>query len=215
MKKHTLFIILIIGIALAIGIWRDNQNEPATSAKVFTSLPLSVGTALPQTYKMPDFTFTDMHGKTFSNNSLKERWSFIFFGYSHCPNLCPTTLAAMRQISQRLGANPYLQFLFISIDPEHDNPSRLKEYLHQDQFAGMPIVGLTGNKETVKGLAQAVGIHLSLEQEKEITAEHIEHGGAILLTNPDGKLAAVFTSTDKPGAIARDFKALAHHYANS
>lgn len=216
MKKHTLFIILIIGIALAIGIWRDNHDEaPVQSAKLFTSIPLSVGTALTQPHKMPHFTLTDMNGKAFSNDSLKGHWSFLFFGYSNCPNICPTTLSMMRQISQRLGTNPHLQFVFISIDPERDTPAHLKDFLQQDRFAAAAIIGVTGNKDSIKELAKTIGIHVSSEQPKEITAEHIEHGGALILTNPEGKLAAIFTSTDKPNAIARDFKELVHQYANS
>ncbi|MBN9286555.1 MAG: hypothetical protein BGO43_06265 [Gammaproteobacteria bacterium 39-13] len=216
MKKHTLFIILIIGIALAIGIWRDNHDEaPIESAKLFTSIPLSVGTALTQPHKIPDFTLTDMNGKLFNNDSIKARWSFLFFGYSNCPNICPSTLGAIRQISQRLGISSHIQFVFISIDPEHDTPAQLKNYLQQEQFAGAPIVGVTGDRESINTLAKTIGIHISSDQNKEITADHIEHGGALLLTNPEGKLAAIFTSTDKPSAIARDFKELAHHYANS
>jgi protein SCO1/2 len=214
MKKHTLFIILIIGIALAIGIWRDNQDiTPKESAQMFTSLPLSVGTAL-QPHRLPEFTLTDMNGNAFTNQSLKEHWSFIFFGYTHCPDVCPTTLGSLKQISQRLGNGANVQFLFISIDPEHDTPNQLKTFLQQAKFHPTSFIGLTGDKAKIKQLANVIGIHVAENQDKTVSTEHIEHGGSILLINPEGKLAAIFTSTDKPNAIVKDFKDIVHHYVN-
>lgn len=215
MKKHTLFIILIIGIALAIGIWRDNQELTSNnSAQMFTTLPLSVGTAL-QPHKLPDFSLIDSNGNIFTNQSLREHWSFVFFGYSHCPDVCPTTLGALSQISQRLGKGANVQFLFISIDPEHDSPAELKTFLQQDKFHPASFIGLTGDKAKIKQLANVIGIHVSEGKETALTSEHIEHGGAILLINPEGKLAAIFTSTDKPNAIVKDFKDIVHQYVNT
>ncbi len=217
MKKHTLFIILTIGIAISIGIWRDNQNitTTQTASNVFTTLPLTVGTALPQPHQLPKFTLTDTDGKPFSNAGLKNRWSFLFFGYSHCPDVCPATLGAMNQISERLGQHPNVQFIFVSIDPEHDTPEALKKYLQQEKLHAASIKGLTGDKQAISTLARKVGVHVQEEQHLPIDKEHIEHGGAILLVNPEGKLMAIFTTTDKPNAIVRDFKEIMHHYAKS
>lgn len=215
MKKHTLFIVLIVSIALAIGIWRENQEEsPHESANVFRTLPLTVGTALTQPRKLPDFNLSDMLGQPFTNSSLKNHWSFLFFGYSHCPHVCPTTLGALNQISQRIGQGANVQYLFISIDPEHDTPEQLHTFFQQDKLNTTPFIGLTGDKAKIKDLANVIGIHVSEGQDEKITAEHIEHGGSILLLNPEGKLTAIFTSIDKPGAIAQDFKQIVHHYAN-
>ncbi|MBS0286519.1 MAG: SCO family protein [Proteobacteria bacterium] len=217
MKKHTLFIILIIGIAIAIGVWRDNNNLASTqsNANVFTTLPLSVGTALPQPHKLPAFNLIDTDGKPFSNEALKDRWSFLFFGYSQCPGVCPATLGVMDQISAKLGNHHNVQFIFVSIDPENDTPQALKKFLQQDKFQKTPFVGLTGDKDNVAMLAKKVGIHVADEQKLPISKEHIEHGGAILLVNPEGKLMAIFTTTDKPNAIVRDFKEIVHYYVNA
>jgi protein SCO1/2 len=216
MKKHTLFIILIIGIALTIGIWRDHQETVTTTetAKSFTPLPLNVGTALPQPKNLPDFHFQDMHENTFNNASLKDKWSFVFFGYSSCPDVCPTTLGSMVQIAQRIGKTPHVQYVFITIDPDRDSPAHLKTFLSQHQFQAASILGVTGNKEMVKDLASSIGIFFAQENSTNVN-EHIEHSGAILLVNPEGKLTAIFTSSDKPNLIARDFKELVHHYMSS
>lgn len=211
MKKHTLFIIFIIGIALAIGIWRENHvNSSGVSP---SQAPLSAGTSLARGHKLPEFSLIDMNGKPFTRSDFDARWSFIFFGYSSCPDLCPTTLQAMQQISQRLRNNPMLQFVFITIDPENDTQERLKEYLAQDQFRGTAFVGVTGKKADINSLTQSIGVHMA--QEKAPEADHIEHSGTIILINPQGELAAVFTGSDRPHAIAHDFKELLHRYATA
>ncbi len=212
MKKHTLFIIFIIVVALAIGIWRENQVKTATNS-IQTSAPLSAGTSLARGHKLPDFALVDMNGKPFTRASFESRWSFIFFGYSSCPDLCPTTLQAMQQISQRLRNNSILQFVFITIDPEHDTAQRLKEYLQQEKFRDTNFVGVTGKKADISALTSAIGVHMA--EEKAPEADHIEHSGTIILINPQGELAAVFTGGDRPHAIAHDFKELLHRYATA
>ncbi|HRE32866.1 MAG TPA: SCO family protein, partial [Candidatus Berkiella sp.] len=127
MKKHTVFIIFIIGIALAIGIWRENHVSSTSGTQSLA--PLSSGTALAGGHKLPEFSLIDMDGYPFTRNAFESRWSFVFFGYSSCPDLCPTTLQAMHQIAQRLRNSPMLQFVFITIDPEQDTQARLKDFL--------------------------------------------------------------------------------------
>jgi protein SCO1/2 len=156
-----------------------------------------------------------MFDKPFNNASLKGHWSFLFFGYSTCPNICPTTLGAMNQISQRLGASVNVQFVFITIDPVHDTTKHLREYLQQDKYSATSFIGVTGNKDTITELAKSIGIYVAQDKDKQITVEHIEHGGAILLINPEGKLNAIFTTTDNPQAIVHDFKQIVHHYVNA
>lgn len=212
MKKHTLFIIFIIMAALAIGIWREN-HVTTSAGPAQSSAPLSAGTSLARGHKLPEFSLVDMNGKPFTRASFDSRWSFIFFGYSSCPDLCPTTLQAMQQISQRLRNNPVLQFVFITIDPENDTEQHLKEYLQQDRFRGTSFVGVTGKKSDITALTSSIGVHMA--QEKAPGADHIEHSGTIILINPQGELAAVFTASDRPHAIAHDFKEVLHRYATA
>src|SRR5439155_10198239 len=127
----------------------------------FNALPLSVGTPMANPQKLPAFNLKDTNGKAFTNVQLKQHWSFIFFGYSNCPDICPATLGNMHQISQRIHAGIDVQFLFITIDPENDSAARLKEYLSEPKFNGTTFVGLTGDKESIHTLAKTIGIHIS------------------------------------------------------
>ena len=98
---------------------------------------------------------------------------------------------------------------------KRDYLANLKEYFQQDKFNTTAFIGLTGTKDKVAALAKNVGIHIAQDKNVQISQEHIEHGGALLLINPEGKLMAIFTSTDKPNAIVRDFKEIVHHYVNT
>lgn len=208
MKKNTLFILFILIIALIIGIWRDNRLTP-TQNPVLSIESLATGSLLVQPKKLPAFELINTEGKPFTLDSLKGHWSFVFFGYSSCPNICPVSLTTLHQIYQRLSTFPYLQFIFISLDPIHDSKERLKDYLHQSRFINTPFIGVTGEQKTVLELAQALSLHIELHPETE--KESIEHTNSILLINPQVELAAIFTS-DKAHAIAHDFKEIVHRY---
>lgn len=210
MKKHTFFIIFIISIALLIGIWRDNSTA-GDSKPVAPIPPLSAGTAFPQPKEISAFKLKDMEGKTFTNAQLKDRWSFLFFGYTTCPDVCPKTLASMKEIAQRLHGGAMVQFLFVTLNPQYDNASQLKSFLQQPQYSSVSFMGLTGKKDNIYALAQELNVHIA--QVKDI--EHLEHSSAILLINPQGKLAAVFTGSDRPHAVSHDFKEIVHYYARA
>lgn len=212
MKKHTFFIIFIIMTALAIGMWRE-QRAPSQAIQQFTAHPLTSGTALPQTHKLTPFQLVDMHGKAFTEQSLKQKWSFVFFGYSTCPNICPLALSTMQQISQRVKGIYSVQFVFISIDPNRDTPENLLAYFNQPKYKDTAFIGVTGEKERILALVKAIGAHVG-EENKEAT-EHIEHSGALFLINPEGQLAAIFTNQAHPAAIVSDLKEIMHRYASA
>ncbi|MFI4937512.1 MAG: SCO family protein [Candidatus Berkiellales bacterium] len=211
MKKNGVFIVLIIMLALGIGIWREHQ-PPSEEAQEFSTRPLSAGTMISQTYKLPPFTLTDMQGNDFTHHSLKNHWSFLTFGYTSCPSLCPATLISMHQIAQRLK-NPDIQFIFVTINPKEDTAPQLKQHFQQPQFNGTAFKGVTGKQENILKLAKALGAHIAENGEKDPVLDHIEHSGTIFLINPEGKLAAIFTKNDKPHAVANDFKEVAHQFA--
>lgn len=213
MKKHSLFIIMIIGIALAIGIWRENYGTTVQEKQIATLSPLQAGTALNQSQPLPKFDFVDMEGKPFSNAQLNKHWSFLFFGYTGCPDVCPAILNTLHQISQRVGKGFNTQFVLITIDPERDNPKQLKAFLQQKKYHKTAFVGVTGEKEKIHHLAKEIGVYIA--QEKNIDANDIEHGGAILLINPEGKMVAIFTRSDNPQAIVSDFKEMLHQHSRA
>lgn len=205
MKKQTIFIIFIILIALGIGIWRERGQYFTTPL-----LNLAVGTLLSSPQELPAFTLEDQEGTPFTHDSLTQRWSLLFFGYTSCPNICPATIASLENISQRLSRLPTIQYIFITLDPAIDNKAQLKQYF-QGTKLNHKILGITGEKKSILSLSQQLGVHV----EDNSNDKTINHSGTLFLTDPNGNLAALFTDSTKPHAIAHDIKEIMHYYAVS
>ena len=212
MKKQTIFILIILLCALAAGIWREHYQKEGEEQQdiAFTHLNLTEGTALKTPRSLPEFHLEDFEGNPFTQNSFKDHWSVVFFGYSSCSNICPNTLASLKELSQRLSRLPALQYVFITIDPSVDNKARLKDYLQQPTMGNNTFKGLTGENETINALSQALGVHI---EDKPAGRNDVNHSPALFIINPQGQLAAVFTQSSKPHAIAHDIKELMHFYA--
>ena len=101
------------------------------------------------------FQLVDQTGKPVDEKILKGKWSVVFFGYTYCPDVCPTTMVEMAQAQERLGPKARdVQFLFISVDPERDTPAQLTTYLSNDAFP-KGTIGLTGTPAQVAVAAKA------------------------------------------------------------
>lgn len=204
MKKQTIFIVSIIALALAAGIWREHYYRDHYTAHAVSDLTLHLGTgtALSPPIRLPAFDLEDMEGQPFTLDSLKKHWSFVFFGYTQCPDICPATLHALQDVSQRLVTLPSVQYIFITIDPQHDTPAQLKEYMSRFSTASKHFNGVTGNMTSIVSFSETMGVHLG-----------ISHSSTVFLINPDAEIAAIFTDRQRPQMIAQDVRTLIHHYA--
>jgi protein SCO1/2 len=209
--KHLSFITIVLIFAIGAGYW-NFKSKPNHSTLSNASTSLQTGTALNTPRDLPKISFTTQTGAAFNKQNLKGKWNFVFFGYSTCPELCPTTLQAMKQLSQRVGKGVPVQYLFVSIDPERDTPERLQEYLSSNLLKDVGFIGLNAPKEDVLKLAQQIGIYFEAEQTDET---HIAHSGAIVLINPNAQLDAIFTDSKQPGIIAQDFKSRVSNFARA
>ncbi|MFQ5418385.1 MAG: SCO family protein [Myxococcota bacterium] len=158
---------------------------------------------------IPDFELTDHRGAIFDAGRLRGRWSFLFFGYTFCPSICPNTLGTLRTVNELLEASEEaladVQFVFVSVDPERDTPERLAQfvpYFHPD------FIGATGRPEELEHLAKALGIYHARSDETPVDARDylVDHTSAILLVDPRAQLHAVYSHPDEPEAIARSFE---------
>lgn len=209
--------ILIFSIALlaliagaAAGWITQRLNTPA--------LPrLEVATALlDQPRPLPQFNLIDGAGDTFDKQDLQGRWSFLFFGYTHCPDVCPTTLATMNEALRAIkvsAGTPNPQVVFVSVDPQRDTPAKLKRYV---DYFNPTFVGATGEPAALNKLTRALGIvHAKLPGERIGENYLVDHSASILLINPQGELAALFSAPHRAKAIAGDFERLRAYEAQS
>ncbi|MDO8697023.1 MAG: SCO family protein, partial [Pseudomonas sp.] len=115
----------------------------------------------------------------------KGKWSFLFFGYTFCPDICPTTLAQLRELKTLLPeeARNQLQIIFVSVDPHRDTPAQIKQYL---SYFDPGFQGLTGEEATLQKFANAVSIpFIPADTSKENYT--VDHSGNLVILGPDGR----------------------------
>jgi protein SCO1/2 len=177
-RSVVLFAAACVVMALAIGLVTlfvvgGRTNEPGSIAS--TGQPLIGG----------DFTLTNQDGQVVDQSILKGKWSLVFFGFTHCPDYCPSTLGVMNAVQEGLGDEAKdLQIIFISIDPARDTTQMLKDYLSSDGFPE-GVVGLTGTPEQV---AQAAKVYRAYYQKVgEGEGYTMNHSLTVYLMGPDGE----------------------------
>ena len=130
------------------------------------------------------FQLVDQEGRPVDESLLEGKWSLVFFGFTYCPDFCPTTLAALEATKQRLGDKAKdLQIVFISVDPKRDTPQALKDYLSSDGFPE-GVIGLTGTPEQVRAAADAYRAYYQKVGEGE--GYTMNHSLTVYLMGPDG-----------------------------
>lgn len=201
MRKLILMVFLgFIGAFVGVLMWMS-KHEPAATPSTSTLI------VLPQQRVITGFDLIDDRGQKFTINDLRGHWSMIFFGFSHCPDICPGTLNDMKAIKEAFDwehpdAAPLLQVVFISVDPERDTPTELKQYV---DYFHPGFKGVTGTEEDLARLAEQMGITYSVEKHEPGDMRYdIEHTASVLLTNPQGRLYGIFPAPHNPGKMITD-----------
>jgi protein SCO1/2 len=151
------------------------------------------------------FTLVDQEGRTVTERDLKGKWQLIYFGYTHCPDACPTALSDMAEALEQLGPKAeQVRPVFISIDPERDTPAAIKDYLASFD---PPVLGLTGSKEQVAAAARAFRVYYAKAGE-DGPDYAMDHSSIIYLMDPQGRFVANFTHETPPARMAQRLQQL-------
>lgn len=169
----------------------------------FGHVPIVSGTALVG----GPFTLTNQDGQTVTEKDFLGKHMLIFFGYTYCPDICPTELQVMTQALTSMGDKASaIRPLFITIDPERDTPDVMKSYV--ENFGG-GLVGLTGTPEQIAAVAKAYRVYYKRAGEAGATDYLMDHSSIIYLMGPDGKFVTHFGyATDANDLAARLSEAL-------
>jgi protein SCO1/2 len=147
------------------------------------------------------FTLIDQSGRTVDESILKGKWSAVYFGFTYCPDVCPTTLTTLAQAADRMGAKAKdFQVILVSVDPARDTPALLKTYLDNPAFPKRAI-GLTGSAAQVDAAAKAYKIYYKKVGEGD--AYTVDHSAMTFLMNPKGQFARIVANGTPPDEIAR------------
>ena len=161
------------------------------------------------------FTLIDHNGEVFSQDNLIGKWSFLSFGYTHCPDICPSTLKTLDLVDKILHEmdNTILpQTIFITLDPERDDVATLSEYI---PWFNKDFIGLTGTAEQIAVLTKNLGIMNQKRQDQTGEGDYqIDHTVVIMVIDPKGRLRALSSAPHDAQTIADDFIKITEKFNN-
>lgn len=147
------------------------------------------------------FTLTDQDGRTVSSDNLKGKPTLIYFGFTYCPDVCPTSLLLMETAIEKLGpdAAKKVNLVFITVDPERDSPALLKGYVPN---FGSTFIGLTGTPQQIADVARAYRVYFQKVPGKDGGPYLMDHSSIVYLLDRNGRFATHFTHDAKAETIA-------------
>jgi protein SCO1/2 len=194
-SRSPLVVAVLAAVAVGVGLaFYERSREPLT---------LRAGTAMPERQALPAFSLVDQERQPFGPERFENRWSLVFTGFTHCPDVCPTTLATMADLRKRVPRED-LQFVFVSVDPERDTPEAVARYLAHFDPA---LVGATGARAEMERFTAGLG--LAQVRNPGSGGEYtVDHSTALVLIDPDARLAGHFRAPHLTNALAADLSAL-------
>lgn len=171
------------------------------------------GVLRPEPKLLKEFELIDQNKKTVNKHSFENKWSLVFFGYTSCPDICPTTLHVLNSVVAMLARREEkllldTQVVFISVDPARDSVEVLADYM---AFFNKDFIGVTGDKKNIDNITWQFGAGYVMDEEVEDGQYQVSHTSAIFLVSPDTRLVAAFSQPHIPGTIVSQYKAIRNY----
>ena len=198
LPRRLILVAALLGAAIILGSGAFLALELRDNARGVA------GTVLGSAIGGP-FTLVDQDGKTVTNTALEGKWLLVYFGYTHCPDACPTALNDISIALEELGAKRgEVRPVFITVDPERDTSEALKSYVTSFDA---PILALTGTTDQVAQAAKAYRVYYA--KHPEAGGDYsMDHSSVIYVMDPQGRFTASFTHESSPEQIAERLKKL-------
>ncbi len=173
------------------------------------------GVLRPDFRLLQPFKLTDHNNTVFNEKRLQGKWSFVFFGYTSCPDVCPATLYVLNSVHGLLvdetGKIPDdMQVIFISVDPARDTTEKLADYV---TYFNKNFIGTTADKTEIEKLARHFGAGYIFEEETSAGVYNVSHTSAIFLIDPYGRLVAAFSQPHQPATIVSLYKKIQTYFS--
>jgi protein SCO1 len=205
-NRSTLYI-LVVAVAMGLGLWAAGRY----SAREAAGPDLQAVTLFPAARAIPPFSLQQSDGTQLVPGELNGHWTLVFLGFTHCPDVCPTTLAQLSAAQQQWSAWPDAvrpRVLFVSVDPERDDPDRIGEYahgFHRDTLAATADIPAL---EAFTRSLSMVFMKAPVDDAEPADAYSIDHSASIALLDPRGRMAGVIQPPFHPPSIADDLDVL-------
>lgn len=184
MGPKNFLIAIVLAVALSAGIFVATRlNAPAELRTAFV---------LPTPTALPEFSLVDQTGKPVNADTFRDRWNLVFFGFTHCPDICPATLQILATARDELaaaGRKSLPRIVLVSVDPERDTPEMMGRYV---DYFGAGNLGVSGDLDELMKLTSALGIYFE-KQPGDADNYAVDHSAAVLVVDPDGGFHALFS----------------------
>lgn len=195
--KYLTALLCLIFLAVGVGIYYVKYEREHTR-------PAIEGLLWPNPKRLHAFTLTDQNGRTFGLDQLRGKWSLLFFGYTHCPDVCPLTLAVLNNFfNHEKGKYKDIQVAFVTVDPGRDTRQRLKKYV---QYFNPGFIGLRGSIAQTKVLTSQLGVAFSYGKKFKDGSYTVNHSAAIFLIDPKGQEIAIFSAPHHVDSMKKHYK---------
>jgi protein SCO1/2 len=175
---------------------------------------LAKATLLEPARPLPPLSFIDEQAQPFGPERMRGHWSILFFGFTHCPDVCPTTLALLAQVEKQLTDLPTEQrpqIILMSVDPQRDTPEQLARYV---KSFSPTFTGVTGGQEAMHEFALKLGVPVAITQLPG-GGYTVDHSAAIFVIDPSGALRALSSTPHNVPIIASDYRSIVAAYPTS
>ena len=208
-----LIIAAVIGITAGVAVAVRGPGSPEMADADAALAPLQAKmlntVVLPEDFRaVPAFSLQGVDGGTLQQDFLDDRWTMAFFGYTHCPDVCPITLQVMKEVVASLEASDVepMQVAFFTVDPVRDTTERMREYVG---FFDEQFVGVTGEADAVQALTRSLGIVSAFTAVEGRPGEYlVDHTASMLLIDPQRRVRAKFNAPHEADTIVQDFVTL-------
>lgn len=194
-KLLTLLVFACAAIASSVLVFHLNHKPAQIQAASDNSLLFPAGRDI------KEFSLVSSDEKPFTQKDFRQHWTLLFFGFTHCPNVCPTTLDMLSKAYEQLHTtHPDLRIVLVSLDPERDSTTTLAKYTAR---FNPEIIGVSGKIPELRKLQSQLGIYSSREGDN--SSYTLQHTSSILLINPQGKWVGMFKYGMSPAAFVAEF----------
>lgn len=207
--------VIVVAILVLASLWFTYAylNGQARDASRGAGISAPPATILPEARVLGGFQLQTTTNQAFTVDSLKGKWSLVFFGYTHCPDVCPNTMAIFNIVYnnlQRINELDGVQFIFVSVDPGRDTVAVMADYLH---YFNKDFIGVTGKGEEIMKLSRQMGVlYIKGEEASDRQNYVVEHSSAIMLIDPSGGWRGVYSAPHNAEAIGKSFLKIRQYY---
>ncbi len=207
MNKSSIALLALVFVALGFGVAASIYYAVRTPVQLEQGLFFG-----DRARALPAVELVDHRGRRWTRDDLRGNWSLMFFGYTHCPDICPLALQTLADTMRNIDdpdVRGAVDVYFVSVDPERDTPARLADYVG---YFDSDFVGLTAPLDRLRVLTQSLGIAHDFRNKTDGAERYdVDHSSAIVLINPEAEFAGIFGAPHDPVAMAGDLTKIVEH----